>query len=235
MRFAVVVFPGSNCDRDTHWALAGPLGQEVSYVWHSQDSLAGFDAVLLPGGFSYGDYLRSGAMAARSPVMRAVAAFAAAGGPVLGICNGFQILAEAGLLPGALRVNESLQFQCEHVHVRVERTDTPFTGRCSQGQVLRLPIAHRDGNFFADAPVMARLESEGRIIMRYCDPEGNVNAKANPNGSLAAAAAVANAGGNVLGMMPHPERAAESLLGSEDGLLILGSLVDWCRQGRVGS
>ncbi len=230
MRFAVVVFPGSNCDRDTFWALADPLGQEVEYVWHGQDSLAGFDAVILPGGFSYGDYLRSGAIAKSSPIMGAVKEFAGSGKPVLGICNGFQILTEAGLLPGALRVNESLKFQCHHVYVKVERGDTPFTGSLNPGQVLHLPIAHRDGNYFADAATMARLESQGLIILRYCDPEGRVTPLANPNGSLASIAGVSNSRGNVLGMMPHPERAAHALLGSEDGLHILRSLVSWCEE-----
>lgn len=227
MRFAVVVFPGSNCDRDTLWALRHPLGQEAEFVWHQENSLEGFDAVLLPGGFSYGDYLRSGAVAARSPVMSAVSQLAQEGKPVLGICNGFQILTETGLLPGALKVNESLQFQCSYVHIRVEREDTPFTGRCRPGQILRVPIAHRDGNYYADPSTMSRLESQGRIIFRYSDSSGSISSMSNPNGSLGNIAGICNRRGNVLGMMPHPERAAEQLLGSEDGLLILGSLIDW--------
>ncbi len=227
MRFAVVVFPGSNCDRDTLWALRSSLGQKADFVWHQEQSLEGFDAVILPGGFSYGDYLRSGAVAAQSPIMSAVREFAEKGWPVLGICNGFQVLAESGLLPGALRVNESLQFQCHYVHIRVEREDTPFTGRCRPGQILWIPIAHRDGNYYADPSTMSRLESQGRIIFRYSDSHGRTTSMANPNGSLSNIAGVSNRRGNVLGMMPHPERASDELLGSRDGLLILGSLVDW--------
>jgi len=223
---AVVSFPGSNCDADATHALAAVLGAPVRAVWHDETDLSGALAVVLPGGFSFGDYLRGGALAAHSPVMRAVADFARRGGPVLGICNGFQVLTEAGLLPGQLARNRSLGFECRDVHLRVERAAAPFTGRLAVGQVLRLPIAHGEGAYRADDDTLDRLEGEGLVAFRYCDADGNVTADANVNGSARGIAGVVNAAGNVMGMMPHPERAVEPLLGYEDGRLILGSLLD---------
>ncbi len=226
MAIAVVRFPGSNCDQDTVWAFERILGAEVVEVPHTSADLAGIDAVVLPGGFSYGDYLRSGALAARSPVMGAVAAFARRGGPVVGVCNGFQVLTEAGLLPGALARNENLHFVCKDVHVRVERAAPPFTGRAARGDVLRLPVAHHDGRYVAGPELLARLEGEGRIVFRYVAPDGRRDPAANPNGSDGDVAGIVDARGTVLGMMPHPERAADPLLGGEDGLVVLGSLLD---------
>ena len=225
MKFAIVVFPGSNCDHDAYHAAKHVLGHDASFVWHKDTNLAGADVVILPGGFSYGDYLRTGAIAQFSPVMQAVRTFAEGGGPVLGICNGFQVLCEARLLPGALLRNRDLKFHCEHVHVRVERTDTPFTQRASAGQVLRLPIAHGEGNYFADADTLAALESDGRVIFRYCDASGQVTDSANPNGSLHGIAGICSEKRNVVGLMPHPERACESPLGSRDGLVLFESVV----------
>jgi phosphoribosylformylglycinamidine synthase subunit PurQ / glutaminase len=221
-RIAVVVFPGSNDDRDAQLALDG-LGAEAVRVWHNEADLPnGTAAVVLPGGFSYGDYLRCGAIARFSPVMRAVAAFAADGGLVLGICNGFQILTEAGLLPGTLRPNESLSFVCRDVSLRVERDDLPFTSRCRIGETLTIPVKHGEGCWFADDDLLAELETSGRIVLRYAPGE-------NPNGAVADVAGVANADGNVFGLMPHPEHAVDPLLGSTDGALVLGSLVDAAR------
>jgi len=225
--FAVIQFPGSNDDRDTCFALKSALGAEARLVWHKDRELPpGTNGVLLPGGFSYGDYLRCGAMARFSPVMAAVRRFADAGGPVLGTCNGFQVLCEAGLLPGALLRNRALDFVCDWVHVRVEQAAAPFTSRARPGQVLRLPVKHGEGRFFAEPELLARLEAEGRIALRYCGPDGRQSAAANPNGSLDDVAGVRNAAGNVFGLMPHPEHAAEALTGGTDGLVILGSLVD---------
>jgi phosphoribosylformylglycinamidine synthase I len=224
-KFAVVVFPGSNCDHDAYHAAKHVLGQEAAFVWHKETSLEGADVVILPGGFSHGDYLRTGAIARFSPVMTAVAEHARAGGPVLGICNGFQVLLEAGLLPGAMLRNRDLKFHCEHVRVRVERTDTPFTGRASVGQVLRLPIAHGEGNYFAEPEVIRDLEASGRIVFRYCDEHGQLTDPSNPNGSLDNIAGICSAGRNVVGLMPHPERACESVLGSADGLVLFDSVV----------
>ncbi len=221
---AVLRFPGSNCDDDTRHAVHDVLGATARYVWHTEEDLAGVDAVIVPGGFSYGDYLRSGALAATSPVMRAVRAFAQRGGPVLGICNGFQILTEAGLLPGALARNVGLDFLCDTVAVRVERADTPFTAAYQGGQVLRLPIAHHEGRFEADAATLERLEGDGRVVLRYVDAGGERTS--NPNGSAHDIAGILNERGNVLGMMPHPERAVEELLGSVDGVGLLTSLLD---------
>jgi phosphoribosylformylglycinamidine synthase subunit PurQ / glutaminase len=212
MRFGVVVFPGSNCDHDAHHAIGAVLGQPVDFIWHQSENLDGLDAVVLPGGFSYGDYLRTGAIARFSPVMRAVERFARRGGLVLGICNGFQILLEAGLLPGAMLRNRGLRFICRHVHVRVETAATPFTAAARPGQVLRIPIAHSDGNYTADPETLAELEREERIVFRYVTPDGRRDASANPNGSAADVAGIVNREGNVLGMMPHPERAVETLL-----------------------
>jgi phosphoribosylformylglycinamidine synthase len=225
--FAVVQFPGSNDDRDLLFAMKSVLGCEAALVWHKEAELpAGTRAVLLPGGFSYGDYLRCGAMARFSPVMAAVRRFAEAGGPVLGICNGFQVLCESGLLPGALVRNESLHFVCDFVHVRVERSVRPFTSRARAAQVLRLPIKHGEGAYYAAPEELARLEQRGQILLRYCEAGGLVTGAANPNGAASNAAGVMNERGNVLGLMPHPEHAVEEWIGGRDGLAILGSLAD---------
>lgn len=226
MNIGVVVFPGSNCDQDCQYVFRDVLGQDVTMVWHKETSLAGLDAVILPGGFSYGDYLRTGAIARFSPVMGAVKKFAADGGLVLGICNGFQILLEAGLLPGAMLRNKSLHFICNDVFVRVENAATPFTDACKPGQVLKIPIAHADGNYYTDPVTLAGLQANAQVIFRYCTPDGKVTPEANPNGSLDNIAGIRNAAGNVLGLMPHPERCAESVLGNEDGRLILVSMVE---------
>ncbi len=226
MNIGVVVFPGSNCDHDCEHVFKDVLGQDVTMVWHKETSLAGLDGVILPGGFSYGDYLRTGAIARFSPVMHAVKQFAAAGGLVLGICNGFQILLEAGLLPGAMLRNRSLHFICKDIYVKVENAATPFTGLCRPGQVLKVPIAHADGNYYTDPVTLAALQANAQVIFRYCDRDGHATPAANPNGSLDNIAGICSASGNVLGMMPHPERSAELLLGNEDGRLILASLVE---------
>ena len=225
MKFGVVVFPGSNCDHDAYYALGKVLHQPVEFLWHQSEQVAGFDAIILPGGFSYGDYLRTGAIARFSPVMRAVERFARGGGLVLGICNGFQILCEAGLLPGALRRNAGLRFICRQVHIRVENNETPFTSMAKPGQVLRIPIAHAEGNYFCDEAALAELECNSQIVFRYTTPDGREEAAANPNGSLANIAGICNRERNVLGLMPHPERAVEAALGSPDGLVILRSLI----------
>ena len=224
MKFGVVVFPGSNCDHDTYHVISKVIGQPVDFIWHKQDSVEGFDAIILPGGFSYGDYLRSGAIARFSPVMQAVKSFAHEGGLVLGICNGFQILCESGLLPGVLLKNRDQKFICEHVNVRVEHTETPFTAAYKPGQVLRLPIAHGDGNYFCDDTTLQQLESNQQIIFRYSDAAGEITEAANPNGSRHNIAGVCNANRNVLGLMPHPERAAEDVLSSHDGLAMFHSM-----------
>ncbi len=226
MRFAVIVFPGTWSDHDCQYVLRDVLGQQADLVWHRQTDLAGYDCVVLPGGFSYGDYLRTGAIARFSPVMEAVALHAQAGRPVIGICNGFQILCEAGLLPGALLRNESLQFRCEDVHLRVETADTPFTRLCRPGEVLRVPISHGEGRYYADEATLDELEASGRVAFRYCTPEGEITAAANPNGSLRNIAGIVNERRNVLGMMPHPERAGEALLGGSDGLVIWRSAIE---------
>jgi phosphoribosylformylglycinamidine synthase I len=231
MRFAIVVFPGSNCDHDTYHAVKHVLGQDAEFIWHKDTNLQRADVVILPGGFSHGDYLRTGAIARFSPIMREVIAFARAGGPVLGICNGFQILLEAGLLPGAMLRNRDLKFHCEHVHIRVEQTDTPFTLRCTPGQVLRIPIAHGEGNYFAAPDVLERIEANRQVIFRYSDARGQVVDSANPNGSIHGIAGVCNEARNVVALMPHPERACEAPLGSADGLVILQSVVDALRVG----
>ena len=226
MKFGVVVFPGSNCDHDAWYALGEVLHQQVEFLWHQSEQVSGLDAILLPGGFSYGDYLRTGAIARFSPVMRAVEKFAREGGLVLGVCNGFQILCEAGLLPGILQRNAGMRFVCKQVHIRVETTETPFTasGRC--GQVLEIPIAHGDGNYFCDEATLAELERNRQIVFRYTTPDGREDAAANPNGSLANIAGVCNRERNVLGLMPHPERAVEKAIGSSDGLVIFRSLIE---------
>ncbi len=225
MKFGVIVFPGSNCDHDAYHVLDKILGQPVEFIWHQSTDLSSFDAVIVSGGFSFGDYLRTGALARFSPVMRAVEKFAREGGLVLGICNGFQILVECGLLPGALMGNRGLRFICRFVHVRVENTDTPFTQDCAPGQVLKMPIAHIGGNFFAEAETLAGLNRQNRVVFRYCDAEGRLTPESNPNGSLEAVAGVSNREGNVLGLMPHPERAGEPLLTSTDGLFIFNSML----------
>jgi phosphoribosylformylglycinamidine synthase I len=225
MKFSVIVFPGSNCDHDAYHAAKHVLGQGAEFVWHKETSLKGADVVILPGGFSHGDYLRTGAIARFSPIMSSVADFARRGGPLLGICNGFQVLLEAGLLPGAMLRNRDLKFHCEHVWVRTERTDTPFTLRASAGQVLRIPIAHGEGNYFAEPDVIQSLESSGRIVFRYCDATGRVTDAANPNGSLNNIAGICNERRNVVGLMPHPERACETALGSADGRVMFESVI----------
>jgi phosphoribosylformylglycinamidine synthase len=225
MKFAIVVFPGSNCDHDAYHAAKHVLGQEAAFVWHKERTLGAADVVILPGGFSHGDYLRTGAIAKFSPIMKSVADFASAGGPVLGVCNGFQILLESGLLPGAMLRNRDLKFHCEIVRVRVDRTDTVFTSACRAGQVLRLPIAHGEGNYYAAPDVLQELESTGRVVFRYVDEAGNVTDAANPNGALNNIAGICSAGRNVVGLMPHPERACESVIGSADGLVLFESVV----------
>ena len=225
MKFAIVVFPGSNCDHDTYFAVKYLLGKEAEFVWHKDTNLKGADVVVLPGGFSYGDYLRSGAIARFSPIMKQVTQFANKGGPVLGICNGFQVLLEAGLLPGAMRRNHQLKFICEHVHVRVEHTDTPFTRDVVAGQVLRIPIAHGDGNYYADPETVATLEDKRQIIFRYTAPGGELDEAWNVNGSTLAIAGICSEGRNVVGLMPHPERACEASLGSVDGRVLLESVI----------
>jgi phosphoribosylformylglycinamidine synthase len=226
MRFGILVFPGTWSETDCHHAVNGTLGQEADYIWHKDDNLAGYDAIIVPGGFSYGDYLRAGAIARFSPIMGAVRQFAESGGLVIGICNGFQILCEAGLLPGALRRNEHLQYRCQWTYLQTARNDTPFTSRCDPGQVLAVPVSHGEGNYFADRATLEQLEEEGRVLFRYCDANGVVSPDANPNGSIANIAGVVNREGNVLGMMPHPERSCDLLLGSDDGNLIFGSMID---------
>ena len=225
MRFAVVVFPGTWSDGDCYYVLDTLLGQKVDYVWHREHDLSGYDCIVLPGGFSYGDYLRCGAVARFSPVMEAVSRHAERGGLVYGICNGFQILCEAGLLPGVLRRNNSLQFRCEPVNLRVENTGTPFTSVCKPGQVLEIPISHGEGSYYADAETLAVLEENDRVVFRYTTPAGVVTPEANPNGSLNNIAGIVNMRGNVLGMMPHPERASEGLMGGEDGMFIWRSIL----------
>jgi phosphoribosylformylglycinamidine synthase subunit PurQ / glutaminase len=226
MKIGVVVFPGSNCDHDALHAFGEVLHEPVDFIWHQSRDVSGFDAVILPGGFSYGDYLRTGAIARFSPVMGAIQKFAAAGGPVLGICNGFQILCESGLLPGALMRNTGLRFICRHVHVRVESTGTPFTSAARAGQVLRMPIAHADGNYVCDAATLTELKRNDQIVFRYCTSDGRIDAAANPNGSIESIAGVSNREHNVVGLMPHPERAVEDALGSTEGLTILRSVVN---------
>lgn len=231
MKFGVVIFPGSNCDHDAYYALSHNLGKNTAYLWHQSEDLLGCDAIILPGGFSYGDYLRTGAIARFSPVMRAVTRWADSGGPVMGICNGFQILVEAGLLPGALMRNRGLKFICRTVHLRTETTDTPFTLDLKDGQVLAMPIAHGEGCYYADPRALEELRADDRIVFRYCTPEGRLAAQANPNGSVDHIAGIVNEGRNVLGMMPHPERASDPLMGSSDGLRIFASLASWLAQG----
>jgi len=225
VRFGIVTFPGSNCDYDAFHAVTEILGEEAAYLWHKDHDLQGSDVIVLPGGFSYGDYLRVGAIARFSPIMNEVIAHAKAGGPVLAICNGFQIACEAGLLPGALMRNSHLQFVSAEVGIRVENSDTMFTNLYDRGEVLRIPVAHGDGRFVATDDVLDKLEAEGRVIFKYADASGSVTAAANPNGSERNIAGIINEGGNVMGMMPHPERACSPLLGSSDGVRLLESIL----------
>ena len=231
MKFGIVVFPGSNCDHDAYHATRHVLGQDAEFLWHKDTALKGADVLILPGGFSYGDYLRTGAIARFSPIMPAVQAFAAKGGPVLGICNGFQILLEAGLIPGAMLRNRTVKFVCAHVHIRVEQTDTPFTCGARRGQVLRIPIAHGEGNYFATPDVLVKLEANRQVIFRYTTAQGEVTDEANPNGSASGIAGICNDARNVVGLMPHPERASESALGSADGRVVLESAVQSIKSG----
>lgn len=226
MKFGVVVFPGTWSDADCFHVLDQVFRVPVEYVWHKETALASYDCVILPGGFSYGDYLRAGAMARFSPVMRAVEEFARRGGLVLGICNGFQVLCEAGLLPGALMRNASLRFRCQWVHLRVENSESPFTRSAASGQVLRIPISHGEGNYYADPEILAALESQGQIAFRYSTAEGEITDGANPNGSLRNIAGLLNRRGNVLGMMPHPERCCEESLGGADGRIVFESIIE---------
>ena len=225
VKFGVVVFPGSNCDYDTYYALKHVLNQDVKFIWHKEGSVGDVDVVVLPGGFSYGDYLRPGAIARFSPVMKDVVRFAKGGGVVIGICNGFQILLEAGLLPGAMLRNKGLRFVCKFVYIRVENANTRFTAECHKGDVLKIPIAHGDGNYYVDNETLSELIANDQIVFRYCDRYGNVTDGANPNGSIYNIAGIVNRGGNVLGMMPHPERCSEPILGSTDGAKIFGSVI----------
>ncbi len=233
MKFGIVIFPGTWSDRDCHYALHGVLGQEASYIWHKETQLSGYDCVILPGGFSYGDYLRVGAIARFCPVMTAVEQFAHDGGLVIGICNGFQILCEAGLLPGVLMASTHLQYRCQWVNLRVEENFSLFTSQCAKGQVLKIPISHYEGNYYADEATLQELEGNGQVVFRYSTPLGKITEEANPNGSLHNIAGIVNSKGNVLGMMPHPERACEPLLGSTDGNLIWESIIEYL-QGNSG-
>ncbi len=231
MKFGVIIFPGSNCDYDAYMVIKNVVKREVEFLWHQDTSLSNCDCVILPGGFSYGDYLRTGAIARFSPIMKRVMNFAQEGGLVVGICNGFQILLEAGLLPGAMLRNTSLRFICKFVHIEVENENTPFTNLCPKGQVLKIPIAHTDGNYFISEEGLTRLEQNQQIVFRYCDQHGKLAQEANPNGSLYNIAGICNEKRNVLGMMPHPERASEKILGSEDGKYIFQSIVNFFKKG----
>ncbi len=225
MKFGVIIFPGSNCDHDAHWTAQHVVKQPATFLWHESSDLQNCDVVIVPGGFAYGDYLRTGAIAKFSPVMEAVRKFAAGSGLVLGICNGFQILCESGLLPGALMRNIGLKYVCKPVYVRVENNETPFTQTCKKGEVLTIPIGHMEGNYFCDEATLAELKRDNRIVFRYVNAQGEITPEANPNGSLENIAGISSPGGNVLGMMPHPERSAEPELGCTDGVKIFESLV----------
>jgi phosphoribosylformylglycinamidine synthase len=226
IKFGIVVFPGSNCDHDSHYVAETILGQEARLIWHKESSVGDVDVVILPGGFSYGDYLRCGALARFSPIMKDVVRFANNGGAVFGICNGFQVLVEAGLLPGVLLRNDSLKFICKYVHLRVERAGTLFTSCCRKGEVLEIPIAHGDGNYFTDGETLRRLEDKDQIVFRYCDRSGTVTDESNPNGSISNIAGIINEQGNVMGMMPHPERASDPVLHHTDGRKVFDSIVE---------
>jgi phosphoribosylformylglycinamidine synthase I len=225
MKFGVIIFPGSNCDHDAYWTIEQVARQQATFLWHESHDLQNCDAIIVPGGFAYGDYLRTGAIAKFSPVMESVRKFADGGGWVLGICNGFQILCESGLLPGALMRNVGLKYVCKPVQVRVENADTPFTNACRTGEVLTIPIGHMEGNYYCDAATLDELRRENRIVFRYCSPAGEITSAANPNGSLDNIAGICSRGGNVVGMMPHPERSAERELGCTDGVKIFESMV----------
>jgi len=232
MRFGIVLFPGSNCEMDCQYILREVLREEADLLWHKEEKISSYDAIVLPGGFSYGDYLRTGAIARFSPIMKSVESFALSGGLVLGICNGFQILCEAGLLPGALMRNRNLHFICKYVHIRVENEKSAFTNACGRGQILRIPINHNEGSYYADEDTLRQLNERGQILFRYCDGNGDLSEASNPNGSLDNIAGIMNQAGNVMGMMPHPERACERILGSEDGRLIFSSMIRrWKREG----
>ena len=226
MKFGVVVFPGSNCDYDCYHVLKHVLGKDTDFVWHKDGDVSKYDCIVLPGGFSYGDYLRTGAIARFSPVMESVKKHADKGKLVIGICNGFQILLEAGLLPGAMLRNTSLQFVCKYVTLKVESADSPFTRKIKKGELLKVPIAHGEGNYFADAATIAQLNQNSQVLVRYADEKGNLTAEANPNGSLENIAGICNKNRNVFGLMPHPERASEAVLGSTDGIKIFKSILD---------
>ncbi len=232
MKWGIVVFPGTWSDRDCHHILGPVLGQETAAIWHEDTDLRACDAIILPGGFSYGDYLRAGAIARFSPVMGSVREFADRGGLVLGICNGFQILLEAGLLPGAMLRNDSLEFRCQWTHLRVENGTTPFTELCSPGQVIRVPISHGEGNYFADDDALDALEASGSVLFRYCNEEGSTTSESNPNGSRRSIAGIVNSRRNVAAMMPHPERCGEAVLGGEDGRLIFNSMIAFLARRR---
>jgi phosphoribosylformylglycinamidine synthase I len=233
MKFGVIIFPGSNCDHDAFWTIQHVAKQPVTFLWHESNDLENCDAIIVPGGFAYGDYLRTGAIAKFSPVMESVRKFAAGGGLVLGICNGFQILCESGLLPGALMRNVGLKYVCRPVHVRVENSETPFTNCCQRGEILTIPIGHMDGNYFCDPVVLEQLRRENRIVFRYSTPSGEITPAANPNGSLDNIAGICSSGGNVVGMMPHPERSAEPELGCTDGVKVFQSMVAAMTLGAV--
>ena len=231
MKVGIVVFPGSNCDLDVKYAVQDVMGNEAEYIWHRNKDVGKYDCIVLPGGFSYGDYLRGGAIARFSPVMEAVSEYALGGGLVLGICNGFQILLEAGLLPGAMRKNDNLQFRCQNTHLRVVNSKTPFTNACRKGEILQIPIAHSDGNYYADAETLKELEDSGRVVFRYCNPSGEPTPESNPNGSVNNIAGICNHGGNVLGMMPHPERCMEEIMSGTDGVKIFISMINFLEGG----
>jgi len=225
MKFGVVIFPGSNCDYDAYKVIADVLKEKVEFLWHKETSLDNYDCIILPGGFSYGDYLRTGAIARFSPIMKSVIKFAKRGGLVWGICNGFQILLEAGLLPGLMLMNSHLRFVCRNIYIKVERNDLPYTRVCQVGQILKIPVAHKDGNYYISQSELLELERNNQVIFRYCDENGNITEASNPNGSLANIAGICNKEGNVIGLMPHPERASEKILGSDDGRNLFLSLV----------
>jgi phosphoribosylformylglycinamidine synthase I len=226
MRFGVIIFPGTWSDQDCYHVADKVLRQKVEYVWHKDTDLSGFDCIILPGGFSYGDYLRPGAIARFSPVMASVERFAASGKLVIGVCNGFQILCESGLLPGVLMQNNHLQYRCQWTNIRVENSSLPFTSRAKAGEVLRIPVSHGEGSYYAEEAILKELEDNNRVVFRYCTPSGEITEEANPNGSVHNIAGIANKAGNVLGMMPHPERAAEEIIGSVDGNVIFDSIID---------
>ncbi|MFQ5866534.1 MAG: phosphoribosylformylglycinamidine synthase subunit PurQ [bacterium] len=227
MRFGVVVFPGSNCDQDCFYVIEDILNQPVKYIWHKDTKLDNFDCIVLPGGFSYGDYLRTGAIARFSPIMKRISEFARKGKAVIGICNGFQILLETALLPGAMLRNKNLHFICKYVYIKAENNETPFTNLCQKNQILKIPIAHNEGNYYIDEKGLKQIKRNKQIVFRYCNKEANTTSEFNPNGALDNIAGIINEGRNILGMMPHPERSSEEALGSKDGLLIFKSIVKW--------